>query len=187
MNNPARAALQRGFEARRLLAMGGRVPGPRALEVGCGRGVGTELVLDLFGAAHVHAIDLDPRMVALARERLAPRGDRARVEVGDVEQVEAPDASYDAVFDFAIVHHVPDWRAAVREIARVLAPGGRLYAEEVLRDFIHHPLWSRLLEHPMEARFDAAGFRAGLEAAGLRVVAQRELLTHAAWFVAEKR
>ncbi len=35
MNNPLRASVQRRFEARRLLRMGGRMPGPRALEMGC--------------------------------------------------------------------------------------------------------------------------------------------------------
>src|SRR5262249_50752496 len=60
MNNPVRAAVQRWIEAPRLLAMGGALPaGARALEIGCGRGVGTELVLDAFGAEHVDAFDLD--------------------------------------------------------------------------------------------------------------------------------
>ena len=46
MNNPLRAAIQKRFEAKRLLAMGGRLRGGRALEVGCGRGVGVELILE---------------------------------------------------------------------------------------------------------------------------------------------
>lgn len=74
MNNPLRAAIQRHFEAPRLLRMGGPMCGGRALEIGCGRGVGTELILDLFEAAAVDAFDLDPRMVALARRRLRQRG-----------------------------------------------------------------------------------------------------------------
>jgi ubiquinone/menaquinone biosynthesis C-methylase UbiE len=186
MNNPLRAAVQRQFEARRLLAMGGPTPGARTLEVGCGRGVGTELVFDMFGADSVEAFDLDPRMVALARERLAARGDRVRLRVGDVEHIDAANGAYDAVFDFAIIHHVRDWRAALREIARVLRPGGRLYAEEILRDLIHNPFWRRVLDHPMEDRFDATEFADGLEAVGLHVTARRDLLTQAAWFVARK-
>jgi SAM-dependent methyltransferase len=97
-----------------------------------------------------------------------------------------PDATYDAVFDFAIVHHVPDWRGALSEVARVLKPGGRFYSEEVLRALIHHPLWRRLLEHPMHDRFDAKEFADGLESVGLRVAARRELLDQIAWFVAKK-
>jgi ubiquinone/menaquinone biosynthesis C-methylase UbiE len=186
MNNPIRAAIQRRFEAERLLALGGRVDGGTALEVGCGRGVGTELILDRFGAARVDAFDLDPKMVELARARLAPRGDRVRLWVGDAERIDAPDASYDAVFDFGILHHVPDWRAALAEIHRVLRPGGRLFAEEVLADFVQHPLWRRLFEHPQADRFDAAGFGRGIEASGLRLLGTRSLAGVFAWFAAER-
>jgi ubiquinone/menaquinone biosynthesis C-methylase UbiE len=186
MNNPVRSAVQRVFEARRLLAMGGPTPHAHVLEVGCGRGVGTDIILDLFKAARVDACDLDSEMVRLARERLARRGDRVRIRVGDVEHIEAGDGTYDAVFDFGVIHHVPDWQAALREIARVLRPGGRFYAEEMLRDFIDSRLWRRLLDHPREDRFDAGGFVAGLEAAGLRLLARKSFLTQAAWFVARK-
>jgi ubiquinone/menaquinone biosynthesis C-methylase UbiE len=186
MNNPVRAMAQRWFEAPRLRAMGGTAQGARALEVGCGRGVGTELVLDVFGAARVDAFDLDPDMVARAQARLASRGSRVRIWVGDAEHIDAPDGTYDAVFDFAIVHHVPDWRAALSEIARVLKPGGRFYGEEVLRAFIDHPLWRRVLEHPRHDRFDGKGFADGLEGAGLRVSGQREWRGQLAWFVAQK-
>ncbi|HTQ44965.1 MAG TPA: class I SAM-dependent methyltransferase [Polyangiaceae bacterium] len=184
MNNPVRAAIQRHFEAPRLLAMGGPVPGGNVLEMGCGRGVGTEIILDRFGAAHVDAFDLDPRMVRLARERLVGRD--VRVFVGDAERIDAPDETYDAVFDFGIVHHCPRWRDAVREAHRVLKPGGRFYVEEVLARFIHHPLWRRLLDHPMEDRFDRSEFARALEGAGFLVLASRELWGEYAWFVAER-
>ena len=187
MNNPVRAAVQRWFEAPRLLAMGGPISGERrALEMGCGRGVGTELVFDVFGAERVDAFDLDPHMITLARRRLAPRGDRARLWIGDAERIDAPDGAYDAVFDFGIVHHVPRWRDAFAEAARVLRPGGRLYVEEMLRAFIHGAVWRRLLDHPMQDRFDADALRGGIEDAGLVVVAERRLGEQAAWLVAEK-
>jgi ubiquinone/menaquinone biosynthesis C-methylase UbiE len=186
MNNPIRSAIQRGFEARRLLRMGGPMHGGRALEIGCGRGVGTEIILDVFGADTVHAFDLDPRMVELARERLRPRGKSARVWVGDASVIAAPDATYDAVFDFGIIHHVPAWRVVLAEIRRVLKPGGQLYAEEVLAPFIAHPLTRRLLEHPLADRFERAGFVEALRAAGLTPMASQEMWRSFAWFVARK-
>lgn len=187
MNNPVRAAVQRGFEARRLVRMGGLVPGGRVLEVGCGRGIGAEIILDVFGATQVDAFDLDPRMVALAEARLAHRNDRVRLWAGDVTAIEAADATYDAVFDFGIIHHVPDWQAAIREVHRVLKPGGRLFAEEVHERFIAHPLWRRLLEHPQANRFDRARFTRELAAVGFDVVATAELWGWFGWFVADKR
>jgi ubiquinone/menaquinone biosynthesis C-methylase UbiE len=186
MNNPIRSALQRHVEARWLLDMGGGVRGGTALEVGCGRGVGTRLILDAFGAGRVDAFDLDPHMVELARERLAHEPSRVRLWVGDAARIEAPDATYDAVFDFAIIHHVPDWRAALREVYRVLKPGGRFYMEEVLRAFILHPVVRRVLEHPLEDRFDHAGLLDALQQQGFRVVASRELAGSFGFYVADK-
>ena len=85
-----------------------------------------------FGADSVDAFDLDPRMVGEARERLAAHGLDARLWVGDATAISSADERYDAVFDFGIVHHVPDWRPVLSEVSRVLVPGGRFYAEEVL-------------------------------------------------------
>jgi ubiquinone/menaquinone biosynthesis C-methylase UbiE len=155
--------------------------------LGCGRGVGTELILELCGADRVDAFDLDPDMVDRARGRLARFGDRVQLAVGDAERIAAHDETYDAVFDFGIIHHVPSWRNAVAEVHRVLKPGGRFYCEEVLAKFIHHPLWSRLLEHPKHDRFDQATFGHALEAHGFTVVATRQLWEQYAWFVADKR
>ena len=185
MNNPVRSALQRR-EADRLLQMGGAMDGGLALEVGCGRGVGTELILDVFRANRVDAFDLDPDMVARARRRLAGRGERVRIWTGDATAIDAEDERYDAVFDFAIIHHIPRWRDALAEIQRVLKPGGRFYSEGILERFIHHPVWGRLLDHPMEDRFDHDAFREGLEHSGLSLVDSVDQRGQMAFFVAEK-
>jgi ubiquinone/menaquinone biosynthesis C-methylase UbiE len=186
MNNPIRAAIQRHYEARRLLGMGGTMNGGVALEVGCGRGVGSELILDRFGADRVDAFDLDPRMVERARRRLAARGDAVRIAVGDATRIAAPDQSYDAVFDFGIIHHVPVWRDALGEIYRVLRPGGRFYAEEVLEHALEHRLWARLFEHPPEDRFDCDRFREALIAQGFQMIETRTLGRDFAFFVADR-
>lgn len=186
MNNPLRAAIQRRFEARRLLRLGGIMRGGRALEIGCGRGVGIELILGVFGADSVDAFDLDPRMAARARERLSRYGSRVHLWVGDAGALSVADASYDAVFDFGIIHHVPEWRRVLSEVHRVLKPGGRFYAEEVLRRFIVHPVTRRLLAHPQTDRFDAGEFRRALEASRLDPVAEEQMWGAFAWFTATK-
>jgi ubiquinone/menaquinone biosynthesis C-methylase UbiE len=69
MNNPIRAAHQHHREAawfRRLA--GGDLTGQDVLETGCGRGVGSEVILDRLQARHVTAFDLDDTMVELARK-----------------------------------------------------------------------------------------------------------------------
>jgi len=186
MNNPLRAALQRRFEAPRLLRMGGRLRGGRALEIGCGRGIGTDLILELFGAETVDAFDLDPRMVALARTKLLTRASRVQFWIGEASAIAAADESYDAVFDFGIIHHVPAWHQAVAEVYRVLKPGGRFYAEEVLERFIVHPLTRRLLTHPLHDRFKSSGFLSGLRSAGLMPLACEELWDSFIWIIAAR-
>lgn len=131
VNSPANRAIQRCVEAPTLRRLGGRIPGAHALEIGCGAGYGTKLIVDQFGAATVDAIDLDPAMVTRARRRLRRYADQVRVEHGSADDLRsalgAGDASYDAVFDLGIIHHITNWRDAVAEAARVLRPGGTFY------------------------------------------------------------
>ena len=136
------------------------------------------MILDVFGAARVDAFDLDPRMVALAQRRLSSRGPKVRLWVGDVTAISAPDAVYDAVFDFGIIHHVPNWRDALAEVHRVLKPGGLLFAEEPVGGLLNHPLMHRLFAHPVEDRFEAADFRDALRTAGFLASERRASLAH---------
>ncbi|WP_100877372.1 class I SAM-dependent methyltransferase [Pseudonocardia alni] len=174
VNSPPRrafAAVLRDPDA----AAAGRAlsPDARVLEVGCGAGYGTELILRRFAAARVDAIDLDPAMVTRAKRRLAGYGERVRLATGDMTDLrtalDAEDNSYDAVFDFAIVHHVPDWRAALAEIVRVLKPGGRFYFDEVTAAALATRGYRWLFDHPTEDRFTASEFVAELERQGLQV------------------
>ena len=173
INSAPRRALQRFYEAPLLTRLGGRVAGGRVLEIGCGSGYGTRLILDRFGAAAVDAVDLDPRAVTAAQRRLAVYGDRARVVVGNVthlaEALNAADGRYDAVFDFAIIHHVEDWRAALAEVARVLRPGGRFFFDEVTATALNRPTYRRLFDHPRHDRFTAGDFLAELPRHGLDI------------------
>ena len=186
MNNPLRAALQRYFESRRLLHLGGPMNGGVALGIGCGRGIGVAIILELVGADTVHGFDLDPRMISLSQSRLGKGEERTRLWVGDATQIASPNAVYDAVFDFGIIHHVPRWREAVAEVARVLKPGGRLYGEEILASLLVHPIVRRMFKHPTEDRFDAANLRSALENAGLALHRWKETCNCVAWFVARK-
>ena len=140
MNNPARAAAQRRLTAKHMLRLGGDVSNGTALEVGCGRGLGVGIILEKFKAARVVAFDIDPRLVALARRRTAPYGERVSVSVGSATDIQAADESFDAVFDFGVIHQIERWPAAVAECARVLKPGGRFYFEAVSRPFFRFPM-----------------------------------------------
>ena len=171
VNNPARVLLQKWLEAPWLARAGGRLEGGVALELGCGRGEGAKIILERFGAGRVVGIDLDPRQIDRARQRLS-KVDQTRIElqVGDAARLEFPTDRFDAVFDFAILHHVPSWRRALGEIHRVLKPGGRFYFDEVLRRFLETTLARALFVHPVEGHFTKTEFVEQCDSAGLRVV-----------------
>ena len=175
MNNPVRALVQRRHEAVLMERFGGRVEGGRVLEIGCGRGVGTEIIFERFGAREVHAFDVDPDMVARARRRLfGYPPNRLTLFVGDAAAIMADDASYDAVFDVGIIHHVPAWQRAVAEVARVLKPGGRFFFEEVTKHGLDRWFYRTFLEHPKTNRFSGPEFIAELENRGI-IVGEKHL------------
>ena len=115
MNNPIRAALQRHFEARILKKLGGTMQGGLALEIGCGRGIGTCIIFEEFRAEHVHAFDIDPHMVQLARHTSCCRSRKSTLWVGDTLNIAVSSNTYDAVFDFGAIHHVVQWRDTIRD------------------------------------------------------------------------
>lgn len=98
----------------------------RILEIGCGRGDTTRLLLARFPSARIVATDYDGAQVALASRRVvSPRLD---VRQADAAALPFPDASFDLVVEFNTFHHVAGWVAAFRECARVLRPGGAFAA-----------------------------------------------------------
>jgi ubiquinone/menaquinone biosynthesis C-methylase UbiE len=174
MNNPARAASQRWLETPLLVKSPAALRGQHVLEIGCGRGVGVEILLER-GANRVTGFDLDPKMVRLARARLARYGDRAHVFVGSADAIPAADNSFDTVVDYGVIHHIPDWPVTLHEIARVLKPVGRFYFEDLLQGLIASPPMRALFDHPQATQFTAREFRVALEAAGLRTVQWRQI------------
>lgn len=186
MNNPARAAHQHHREAawfRRLA--GGDLAGQHVLEVGCGRGVGAEVILDRLGAEKVTAFDLDEAMVELAQRRL--HGRPVSLSVGDVCAIEMPTGSVDAVVDFGIIHHVPEWQDSIAEIGRVLKPGGLMLFEELPRRTLDNWAMRTFTVHPRENRFEADEFAAELSRHGLHGSAQIEEHFGGALFVGAAR
>lgn len=166
MNNPGGAWLQRSYEVPQLQRLGARLAGAVVVEIGCGRGVGAELLLERWGVAHVTALDLDPAMVGRARRRLARHGERVDVRIGDASDLPFGVGSLDAVVDFGVIHHVPAWRDAVAEVARVVRPGGQFVFEEVTRHALERWSYRTFLEHPEHDRFSAQEFVAEVERHG---------------------
>ena len=103
-----------------MMARVGRGRFGDALDVGCGEG----RFCRMLKAVGVRAMGIDPtdQFIALARER-DPTGD---YRLGRAEQLEFPDASFDLAVSYITLIDIPDFRAAIAEMTRVLRPGGSL-------------------------------------------------------------
>jgi SAM-dependent methyltransferase len=101
-------------------------PGVRALEIGCGTGVFLEAAAR--SGATIDGIDASSDLLARARERTG-QAPNVSLVCGDVERMPYSDASFDAAYGSSVLHHL-NLAEALREIRRVLRPGGRIVFAE---------------------------------------------------------
>jgi ubiquinone/menaquinone biosynthesis C-methylase UbiE len=170
MNNPLRAFVQRHYEAPRLMGLV-RGKADNILEIGCGQGVGARIIFDVLSPDKYVGIDLDPRMIRRANKRAADLPN-ARFAEGDVSGLELPDASFDLVVDFGILHHVPNWRSALAEIHRVLNIGGEFLFEDLPTETWERGIgkpFKKIADHPYDQIFGKQEFVDELVSLGLDV------------------
>jgi SAM-dependent methyltransferase len=117
------------YERPAALALLGDVAGLRVLDAGCGAGAHAAALVER--GALVTAVDASLAMVALASGRLGDRAKALRADLG--EPLPFEDGSFDAVLCSLVLHYLRDWEPALRELHRVLVPGGRLVIST------HHP------------------------------------------------
>ena len=128
-----------------ILAMAGNVRGKRVLDVGCASGGLSEAFAER-GASLV-GVDLNPRLIERARERL---GSRAEFHVADIADplpfLET--GSFDVVAASLVLHYLADWGPPLREFARILRPGGALLIST------HHPTQDVMIATPPAPYFE---------------------------------
>lgn len=168
--SPLRILFQKR-EMRKFLGIG--VPQDRriALEIGCGLGRGAGLIYRSMGFSHVIALDLETILVRRSNHRLKPEL-RANINflVSDAQFLPFRNQSFDAVFNFGIIHHVLDWRLCLREIDRVMRPQGIFYFEEIYPPLYANWLLRKMLRHPTEDRFYEPEFLGELGNIGFHVM-----------------
>jgi len=116
--------------------------GLKVLEIGVG--AGTDFVQWIRNGARATGVDLSPNSLAECRARvdaMSAEGDpEVPLQVADAEHLPFPDASFDLVYSYGVLHHSPDTAAAIREVLRVLRPGG-----ETRLMIYHVPSWTGLM------------------------------------------
>jgi ubiquinone/menaquinone biosynthesis C-methylase UbiE len=171
------------YERPAIMALAGEVAGRRILDAGCGSG-SLAAALRERGAI-MTGVDRSTGLLALARARL---GQDVPLDAADLgAPLPFPDAAFDDVVASLVLHYLRDWAATLRELRRVLRPGGRLIMS-THHPFMDHDLaggsdyfatysiteewtkggqtavlsfWHRPL-HAMTDAFSAAGFRIGV-------------------------
>lgn len=114
-------------------ALGPIHPGEGVLDLGCGAGFDALVAAQLVGSTgRVVGIDMSPEMIAVAeaglREVAFPR---VEFLVAEVQALPCADASFDIALSNGVLNLIPEKAAALREIFRVLRPGGRLQACDI--------------------------------------------------------
>ena len=104
------------------------------LEIGVGMGADHERFVRA-NPKRACGVDLTERAIEITRHRLAQSGLISQLQKADAENLPFPDASFDLVYSWGVLHHTPDTARAFREVGRVLRPGG------VARIMIYH-IWS---------------------------------------------
>ncbi len=130
--------------SRMVVEMAGIKPGDRVLDVGCGTGNLTLTAATAVGpSGSVAGIDASPEMIDKSRMNAERSGRGVDFQVGLIEKIPYPAASFDLVINRLMIHHLPDdlKRRGLAEILRVLRPGGSLF----IADF--RPNSSTLLGH----------------------------------------
>lgn len=119
-----------GRNSRMVVEMAGIKPGDKVLDVGCGTGSLTLTAKRYAGASgSVYGIDASPEMIDVARKKAKRSGSEAVFEVGLIEKIAYPDATFDVVISRLVIHHLPNdlKRQGFEEIYRVLKPGGLFF------------------------------------------------------------
>jgi ubiquinone/menaquinone biosynthesis C-methylase UbiE len=117
--------------------------GKRVLEVGCG--LGTDGAQFAKAGAIYTGVDLTDAAIELARRRFELFDLPGTFRTADAENLDFADASFDVVYSHGVLHHTPDTERAVREVHRVLRPGGRAVVMLYHRDSYNYRVNIRML------------------------------------------
>ncbi|MBV9260551.1 MAG: methyltransferase domain-containing protein [Pseudolabrys sp.] len=157
--------------------------GLRWIDIGCGNGAFTELLVERCAPAEVQGVDPSEGQLKFARSRPAAR--LAKFQIGDAMSLPFPDNHFDAAVMALVLFFVPEPAKGVAEMARVARPGGLVsaYAWDILGGgFPLQPLWEELEAFgqqptlppsPEASRIDA--MQALWRAAGLQDIETREI------------
>lgn len=150
------------------------LPESRVLDLGCGSGWASRLMAEHANEGRVVGIDISDEMVSVARAE-AGHFDHIEFQVGSAERLPFDDATFTHVFSMESLYYYEDMGAALREVRRVLTPGGLFVAvvDLYMENEPSHQ-WIEGLKVPVHL-LSAAQYRALFEEAGFSSVSDQRL------------
>lgn len=129
-----------------LVGLADLEPGVSVIDVACGTGIVARTAADVVGGdGSVLGVDINPAMLEAAERFASEAGAEVEWRQGDAADLPAEDASFNAALCQQALQFLPDPAVALREMRRVLAPGGRL-GLAVLRPLEHNPSYAPLAD-----------------------------------------
>lgn len=142
------------------------------LELGCGVGHTSRYLNKILKPKQYTATDKDAETIRQAENRNDQKS-RIIFQVADVEKLIFPDKSFDAVIEMNVLHTFTNWKKGVREIHRVLKPGGKLILRDLSIETFTVPVVGivlrQLIKHSYEHMYDQKEFLSYLRRCGFTV------------------
>ncbi len=150
--------------------LGRRVPQQAVvLDAGCGIGLSFPLLARWLQPRQIIGTDIDLSALKIAADTQTLPGVELKLLHASAERLPLPDGSVDVVYCHQLLHHVKAQEAVLKELLRVLRPGGVLLSGESCRSFIHS-FWVRLLfRHPDMVQKTAQQYLDLIRAAGFEL------------------
>jgi ubiquinone/menaquinone biosynthesis C-methylase UbiE len=111
------------------------------LEIGCKDGYAIQFIKQYFTPKSLIGIDIDKKSLETARKKILENHlENVKLEVADAQNLPFKNGEFDAIFMFATLHHILDWKKAINEVKRALKKDGYFIFREPLAKFYKLPL-----------------------------------------------
>jgi len=157
------------------------LPAERVLDVACGTGGLLELLAERHNFPELVGIDRVPAMLGVAKRRL---GRRALLNEGEARRLPFGDGTFQLIVSTNALHYFPDVGVALREIRRVISPGGNLVITDWCRDYFWMKILNRLLpwtSHAHAQTLSSTELRQSLLKAGFSIQSESQRKIDGFW------